>query len=117
MPQAGFELGSLGLQAGVLPIEPPLLVSIAKVAVTDAGAGAGSVADPPSSVVFTMGVDDTRFLCSIMPGLSLNRSAQFNNLLESLLRASLKSSDYYWPEPEPIALRATGQVSTLKEIE
>ena len=26
MPQAGFELGSLGPQAGVLPIEPPLLV-------------------------------------------------------------------------------------------
>ena len=27
LPQAGFELGSLGPQAGVLPIEPPLLVS------------------------------------------------------------------------------------------
>ena len=26
-------------------------------------------------------------------------------------RASLKSSAYYWPEP--VALRATGQVSTL----
>ena len=34
-----------------------------------------------------------------------------------LFRASLKSSDYYWPEPEPIALRATGQVSTLTELE
>ena len=31
--------------------------------------------------------------------------------------ASLKSSDYYWPEPEPVALRATGQVSTLTELE
>ena len=29
--------------------------------------------------------------------------------------ASLKSSDYYWPEP--VALRATGQVSTLTELE
>ena len=28
LPQAGFELGSLGPQAGVLPIEPPLLVLI-----------------------------------------------------------------------------------------
>ena len=27
-PQAGFELRSLGLQAGMLPIEPPLLSSI-----------------------------------------------------------------------------------------
>ena len=27
--------------------------------------------------------------------------------------ASLKSSDYYWPEPEPLTLRATGQVSTI----
>ena len=26
LPQAGFELGSLGPQAGALPIEPPLLV-------------------------------------------------------------------------------------------
>ena len=26
MPQAGFELGSMGPQSGVLPIEPPLLV-------------------------------------------------------------------------------------------
>ena len=31
--------------------------------------------------------------------------------------ASLKSSDYYWPEPEPIALRAKGQASTLAELE
>ena len=31
MPQAGFELGSLGPQAGVLPIEPPLLVPVKKV--------------------------------------------------------------------------------------
>ena len=30
-------------------------------------------------------------------------------------RASLKSSDYYWPEPEPVALGAMGQVSTLME--
>ena len=30
-------------------------------------------------------------------------------------RASLKSSDYYWPELEPVALRATGQVRTLTE--
>ena len=33
---------------------------------------------------------------------------------------SLKSSDYYLlvrPEPEPVALRATGQVSTLTELE
>ena len=29
--------------------------------------------------------------------------------------ASLKSSDYYWPEPEAVALGATGQVSTLTE--
>ena len=27
LPQAGFELGSLGPQAGVLPFEPPLLVN------------------------------------------------------------------------------------------
>ena len=27
LPQAGFELGSLGPKAGVLPIEPPLLVN------------------------------------------------------------------------------------------
>ena len=36
------------------------------------------------------------------------------------LGASLKSSDYYLlvrPEPEPVALRATGQVSTLTELE
>ena len=33
------------------------------------------------------------------------------------VRASLKSSDYYWPEPEPVALRAMGQVSTLTELE
>ena len=32
-------------------------------------------------------------------------------------RASLKSSDYYWPKPEPVTLRATGQVSTLTELE
>ena len=32
-------------------------------------------------------------------------------------RVSLKSSDYYWPEPEPIALGATGQVSNLTELE
>ena len=31
LPQAGFELGSLGPQAGVLPIEPPLFVNILKV--------------------------------------------------------------------------------------
>ena len=30
--------------------------------------------------------------------------------------ASLKSSEYYWPEPEPVALRAMGQVSTLTEL-
>ena len=30
-------------------------------------------------------------------------------------RGSLKSSDYYWPEPKPVALLATGQVSTLTE--
>ena len=23
---------------------------------------------------------------------------------------------YYWPEPKPVALRATGQVSTLTEL-
>ena len=28
LPQAGFELRSLGLQAGLFPIEPPLLVAI-----------------------------------------------------------------------------------------
>ena len=28
LPQAGFELRSLGPQAGVLPIEPPLLVGL-----------------------------------------------------------------------------------------
>ena len=28
-----------------------------------------------------------------------------------------KSSDNYWPEPEPVALRAIGQVSTLTELE
>ena len=28
LPQAGFEIGSLGPQAGLLPIEPPLLVQI-----------------------------------------------------------------------------------------
>ena len=33
------------------------------------------------------------------------------------LTSALKSSDNYWPEPEPVALRATGQVSTLKELE
>ena len=33
--------------------------------------------------------------------------------LNPLKRASLQSSDYYWPQPEPVALRATGQVSTL----
>ena len=26
LPQAGFELGTLGPQAGVIPIEPPLIV-------------------------------------------------------------------------------------------
>ena len=28
LPQAGFKLGALGQQAGVLPNEPPLLVSM-----------------------------------------------------------------------------------------
>ena len=31
LPQVGFELGSLGPQAGVLPIEPPLLVDFKKI--------------------------------------------------------------------------------------
>ena len=31
MPQEGFELGSLGPQAGVLPIGPPLLVTFQKI--------------------------------------------------------------------------------------
>ena len=35
---------------------------------------------------------------------------------QNLIWASLKSSDYYWPEPESVALRATGQVSTLTEL-
>ena len=33
------------------------------------------------------------------------------------LGASQKSSDYYWPKLKPVALRATGQVSTLTELE
>ena len=46
-------------------------------------------------------------LLTVMPDLAICRP----------LGASLKSSDYYWPEPEPVALRATGQVSTLTELE
>ena len=37
--------------------------------------------------------------------------------MEESIWASLKSSDYYWPKPEPVTLRATGQVSTLTELE
>ena len=40
-------------------------------------------------------------------------------LLSSLnlkIRASLKSSDYYWPDPEPTALWAMGQVSNFTEL-
>ena len=33
MPQVGFELGSLRLQADVLPIEPPLLVTLANLCI------------------------------------------------------------------------------------
>ena len=51
-----------------------------------------------------------------LQSLSLSVEDKEKEIWKKKYQASLKSSDYYWPEPEPVALRATGQVSTLTEL-